>query len=1050
MSGTKSPRTPSSKTAKIRERTSSHYSGSSIDFPPDPSDSSPFQFSPTHPYSGQRLAGLLPPNHPDFVSSAELRSATFARHPESERSSDLKSIVPAHPEPERSSDLKSIASTHRPEPSAPTHHSEFNGSSDLRPIDSKLPNPIYHPVPVNLSNPVPLSIKPSCPIQLSHPADHISRISPSDNMGDPYGHGSGYASGSGAGPTSRDKGKEAEIPNFGVPDLNSCGNFDGKESAVRWLARVHWQFRRIGYTEEQIPPSEAISSVNMLCRGEAATFLDSSTTLQHIIEDATVGKATRKQLETFEQALKDRYPNKPVDTSVSWEDDLTRIAQKPDEPLAQYYSRVQNALRQAGGKDIPHNSRPENDELSGAEATLLKTVVCRFVDGLRDFKLRQESLSNRARNAKSLWQCHEIIRESQHVLEDREKAEEEEANRAEVEAIRKALSENKGLTVDEAVARLHPQVTAHYTTHSPINPVQYPPTHTPSCSTHPYPPAQSYPPRPTRPSITCFRCRKTGHYAHDCPEQYLQQVYQQQGYPQQGYQHQGHQQQSREDGPRSDAPPNAHPTPANPTSVGPYTSTRARSYSNPLPARETSKNPLINGSETLAQGEKACFRCGLRGHIQPKCEAPQRDWLAWWEQAHLKAIMFPASRYKNKGLSIAEVQSRSAQLFYEQFLDDDENLPSSDGRMDAHMEDGNSHVCSNSITIEEVPESDMDESKDEGQDLFDELESQVSVLQSLLASAEGQASKRRKDGDTTVPISTLLDEQDDTALPHKKPKKPRKPRDPNKPPKPMAEIRARKGEGPYNYKELLKSIMVPVSLQDMLQMSPDFSRNLKHLSVRASEKVKKTERRYAKMKTTLTSNSATIIHPTKAYRITPTIRYMKGGRPAEHTIQQLGCQADQGSDVNIIHPTLVNELHLERRKIRDLGVRRLFLLNSAGKSDPIDEFVVFVATVGTISRPVWAIIQPSGGKLNTLMILGLPWLWDVMATFDIRHSLLTIGDSHVGEAREQIQGPTLSFVERHRLALAPAPVQSEDEDSSSSDEGPEPESEYTTESESEN
>ncbi|KAI1431816.1 hypothetical protein GGR50DRAFT_699536 [Xylaria sp. CBS 124048] len=746
------------------------------------------------------------------------------------------------------------------------------------------------------------------------------------------------------------------FPESKVPDLSSCGHFDGTESAARWIAQLHWQFKRVGYTEKGIPPSEAISSINMLCTKGAATFLDSTPKLQDIIDRSTEERATSQDLADLEQALKDRYPVKPIDPSVSDAEDLTRIAQDEDEPLAQYYSRIQNALRQAGGRDIPKRD-PQSTSLSPAETTLLKTVVCRFVDGLHDFKLRQEALGHRARASLSLWQCYEIIQESSRILDDKRKADDEEKNRVEIDAIRKALKEFEGLSIEEAVARYHPQMS---------QPLQIPQIAAQSASvTQQSASAPASQSRQDHPRVTCFACNQRGHYANNCPN------------PKQ-----------------------------------PQASRGSNSYSSgfpssaSLPPRGTSKNPLVNGTETLADGEKACFRCGDRSHLQTKCTAPQASWLAWWEQAHLKAIMFPATRYRNSNLPAAEVQSRSAQLFYEMFLDDEEAENARCERQEAEVV-----IASNSaqLTDESLEHS---VTLDENMKLSEELQTQVLILQSLLTTAAGgHTAKRRRDGDTAIPISSLLDDPPAGDGKRDGKRKQRKGKDPNKPPKPMAEIRGRKGEGPYDYKAMLQKTVLSVSLMDLLQLSPDFTRNLKHLSIRASEKAKRMGRRYAKMKDSpfVQTASSSIIQPTKAYQITPVIKYAKNGKPAEHTVRQNSCQADQGSDVNIIHPHLVDHLGLPRLKVRDLGVDRLYILNSAGRADPVDEFVVFVATVERISRPVWALVQPEGGKLTTLVILGLPWLWDVKATFDIRNTLLTIGDSAAGDVPIQIQGPLLSF-----------------------------------------
>ncbi|RYP26635.1 hypothetical protein DL766_006660 [Monosporascus sp. MC13-8B] len=189
----------------------------------------------------------------------------------------------------------------------------------------------------------------------------------------------------------------------------------------------------------------------MLCKKEAATFLDSDPQIQEIIEKALQDEADRADLNQVEQALKNKFPARPLDTSVSEVHNLTRLEQDDGEPLIQYFSRVQNALRQAGGRDRPR--RPGNTSpLTPAEATLLRTVVSRFVDGLKDYELKQEALTNRARNADSLWRCLEIIQDSQRVLADKARAAKEEEERAQIDAIRKALAERRDLTVERAVA----------------------------------------------------------------------------------------------------------------------------------------------------------------------------------------------------------------------------------------------------------------------------------------------------------------------------------------------------------------------------------------------------------------------------------------------------------------------------------------------------------------------------------------------------------------------------------------------------------------------
>lgn len=202
-----------------------------------------------------------------------------------------------------------------------------------------------------------------------------------------------------------------------VPSLSACGQFDGSEAASRWIDQLHWQFEEAGWELENLPASKVIRAINMLAKGDVATYLDSDTIIHDIVERASSGSATGEDLKTLEQRLIARYPAKPVDAAVLETDDLTRIAQRDDEPLSQYYNRIQSAFRQAGGRDRPRTGR---GDLIPVEVTFLKNIVSRFVDGLQDFRLKQEALTNRARSSDALWQCYEIIQDCQQIIKDRE------------------------------------------------------------------------------------------------------------------------------------------------------------------------------------------------------------------------------------------------------------------------------------------------------------------------------------------------------------------------------------------------------------------------------------------------------------------------------------------------------------------------------------------------------------------------------------------------------------------------------------------------------
>ncbi len=67
--------------------------------------------------------------------------------------------------------------------------------------------------------------------------------------------------------------------------------------------------------------------------------------------------------------------------------------------------------------------------------------MSRFVDGLKEYDLRQESLTNHARSAESLWKYWEAVQDSQRVLDDRAQAAKEESERTQFETIRKLLAD---------------------------------------------------------------------------------------------------------------------------------------------------------------------------------------------------------------------------------------------------------------------------------------------------------------------------------------------------------------------------------------------------------------------------------------------------------------------------------------------------------------------------------------------------------------------------------------------------------------------------------
>jgi hypothetical protein len=89
-----------------------------------------------------------------------------------------------------------------------------------------------------------------------------------------------------------------------------------------------------------------------------------------------------------------------------------------------------------------------------------------------------------------------------------------------------------------------------------------------------------------------------------------------------------------------------------------------------------------------------------------------------------------------------------------------------------------------------------------------------------------------------------------------------------------------------------------------------------------------------------------------------------------------------------------------------------------GNTTGLTEYVTLPITILTIRRELYAFVRPQDTP-DKALLLGLPWLHDVKATFDIYHSSIEIGDPDQGERQVQSRGPQFQFAESQRLILIP-------------------------------
>ena len=165
------------------------------------------------------------------------------------------------------------------------------------------------------------------------------------------------------------------------------------------------------------------------------------------------------------------------------------------------------------------------------------------------------------------------------------------------------------------------------------------------------------------------------------------------------------------------------------------------------------------------------------------------------------------------------------------------------------------------------------------------------------------------------------------------------------------------------------------------------------------------------------------------------------------TVDRSGAMADQGSDINIAYPKLIQQLGLILYPVSKLGVRSLTMHTSDGNKVALTHWVKFHTKVSGLYRHVWAFVAPhSGGPLS--LLLGLPWLESVDAVFKIRDEKLMIGDKANNEKVRVLKNPDLSKQDSAHLEIVDKDS-SEDEESSESEKGEEEGGTSDTDSESE-
>ncbi|KAG5991501.1 hypothetical protein E4U52_003577 [Claviceps spartinae] len=106
--------------------------------------------------------------------------------------------------------------------------------------------------------------------------------------------------------------------------------------------------------------------------------------------------------------------------------------------------------------------------------------------------------------------------------------------------------------------------------------------------------------------------------------------------------------------------------------------------------------------------------------------------------------------------------------------------------------------------------------------------------------------------------------------------------------------------------------------------------------------------------------------------------------------------AHQGAEINLIMRSFVLEHKIPAYNLGSIGFRGLKMVNADGRQCMVTHFVSMKLVCKGVKRVIWAVITPDlhASKSRNVLILGLPWLFDVGAIIDIQKSELTLLARH--------------------------------------------------------
>ncbi|KAI6244982.1 hypothetical protein HI914_07244 [Erysiphe necator] len=381
----------------------------------------------------------------------------------------------------------------------------------------------------------------------------------------------------------------------------TCGKYDGTESAGRWLRNLSFDLEEASVEET---PKVFFQSIDLNFVKEPAKWLDGTPQFRRLTE--MIDEPTEQDVEDFKRAFKARFSdNYGIDLSEDTvQEDTNSLSQGARESLLDYYGRAQHLLRRSHTRDAPTTG---GEPLKPIERMVVNGVIKAFIRGIRDDGLKKALLMRTDKLPVSLLEAYDTTQQMMRRLEQLKEFEMKECEKFEIEFLRRDYAERHGRTLRSVLAEMgkeNQQTQQNLNMWEPSRVVtQWP--------KNPYGFAAVKPEDKNewKPGVQGERAliKKPDNQA---PYQYRQQ----QGKG--GY-----------------LAPNSRPRDSKTT-----------------PPRELSRHPIVNGSKPFDRNMgDLCMRCGEFGHRKPSCRSNP---IEVWEQNYLRDIIYQGVSTNCAGLGI--------------------------------------------------------------------------------------------------------------------------------------------------------------------------------------------------------------------------------------------------------------------------------------------------------------------------------------------------------------------------------------------------------------